>query len=175
MKKNAASVTRKIDILICNAGFLNGYGGLEDKTHNSSAIENLLMTNVVGVFFTARSFLPHLIEKNIKTNPQSSLQGKLSVISSIMGSQARAGSSAPIYRASKAAATNLMRSLAIEPAPRGVAVGAYYPGWMRTDMGGSSANVSPQESTAGLLNRFNALNLANTGLYESYSGEQLPV
>ena len=174
MKRIAASVTRKIDILICNAGVLNGYGGLEDLAHHSSAIENVLMTNVAGVFFTARSFLPHLTERNITTKPQSNLLGKIAVISSIMGSQERAGSNAPIYRASKAAANNLVRSLSIELAPRGIAVGAYHPGWVRTDMGGTSAKVSTQDSAAGLLTRFNALNLVNTGLYESYAGEELP-
>ena len=91
-----------------------------------------------------------------------------------MGSQERAGSNALIYRASKAAATNLARSLAIELAPNGIAVGAYHPGWVRTDMGGPSADVSPQESAAGLLTRFEKLDLSNTGIYESYSGEKLP-
>ena len=174
MKQIAADVKCKIDILVCNAGMLNGYGGLEDEAHHSQAIEAVLMTNVAGVFFTARSFLPHLTEKNRKSGEQSGTYGKIAVISSIMGSQECAGSNAPIYRASKAAATNLARSLAIELAPRGVAVGTYHPGWVRTDMGGPSADVSPQESAAGLLSRFYKLNIANTGVYESYSGEKLP-
>ena len=174
MKEIAAKVKTKIDILICNAGVLNSYGGLEDKAHHSSAIETVLMTNVAGVFFTARSFLSHLAQKNIDEKHPSELHGKIAVISSIMGSQEQAGSNAIIYRASKAAATNLVRSLAIELKPRGIAVGAYHPGWVRTDMGGPSANVSSQDSAAGLLARFDALNLANTGLFESYCGEFLP-
>ena len=174
MKQMAASVEHKIDILVCNAGVLNSYGGLEDKAHHSSAIENVLMTNVAGVFFTARSFLFLFSRKNIEEKQQSNPRGKIAVISSIMGSQERSGSNAPIYRASKAAATNLVRSLAVELEPRGIAVGSYHPGWVRTDMGGPSANVSPQESVAGLLARFDALNFMNSGLYESYCGEALP-
>ena len=174
LKQIAADIKCKIDILVCNAGVLNGYGGLEDDAHHSEAIEAVLMTNIAGVFFTARSFLPHLVEKNDKSEGQSGTYGKIAVISSIMGSQERAGSNAPIYRASKAAATNLARCLAIELAPRGIAVGAYHPGWVRTDMGGPSATVSPQESAAGLLARFDKLNITNTGIYESYSGEKLP-
>ena len=174
IKQIAANIKCKIDILVCNAGVLNGYGGLEDEAHDSQSIEAVLMTNIAGVFFTARSFLPHLIRRNSKSEGQSSTNGKIAVISSIMGSQERAGSNAPIYRASKAAATNLARSLAIELAPSSIAVGAYHPGWVQTDMGGPSADVSPQESAAGILSRFDKLNIANTGVYESYSGEKLP-
>ena len=174
MKQIATELKCKIDILICNAGVFDGCGGLEDEAHHSEAIEAVLMTNIAGVFFTARSFLPHLVEKNRKNVGQPGIHGKIAVISSIMGSQEHAGNNAPIYRASKAAATNLARCLAIELAPRGIAVGAYHPGWVRTDMGGPEASVSPQDSAAGLLSRFDRLNIENTGIYESYSGEKLP-
>ena len=174
MKQIAAGMTRKIDILVCNAGILNGYGGLEDPTNHSRAIESVLMTNIAGVFFTARSFLPHLLETGDGDRHQSGMTGKIAVISSIMGSQERASSNAPIYRASKAGATNIARTLAVELAPRGVAVGAYHPGWVRTDMGGDVADIAPADSAAGLLARFDALDLATTGIYESYRGEALP-
>ena len=64
IKQIAANIKCKIDILVCNAGVLNGYGGLEDDAHHSQAIEAVLMTNIAGVFFTARAFLPHFIRKN---------------------------------------------------------------------------------------------------------------
>ena len=114
MKQIAAGMTLKIDILVCNAGILNGYGGLEDPAHHSRAIESVLMTNIAGVFFTARSFLPHLLESADGDSHQSGMTGKIAVISSIMGSQERASSNAPIYRASKAGATNIARTLAVE-------------------------------------------------------------
>ena len=97
MKQIATEIKCKIDILICNASVLNGYGGLEYEAHHSQAIEAVLMTNIAGVFFTARSFLPHLAEKNSKSEGRSDNYGKIVVISSIMGSQKHAGSNAPIY------------------------------------------------------------------------------
>ena len=165
MKQIAAGMKRQIDILVCNAGALNSYGGLQAVDHDTASIANVLMTNIAGVFFTARSFLPHILEGS---------PGKIAIISSKMGSQELAESNAPVYRASKAAATNLARTMAAELAPRGIAVGAYHPGWVRTDMGGPEASISPQESAAGLLTRFAALSMATTGIYEDYQGNKLP-
>ena len=165
MKEIAAGMKRQIDILVCNAGALNSYGGLQAADHDTASIANVLMTNIAGVFFTARSFLPNILEGT---------PGKIAIISSKMGSQELADSNAPIYRASKAAATNLARTMAAELAPRGIAVGAYHPGWVRTNMGGPQASISPQESAAGLLKRFDALSLATAGIYEDYQGNKLP-
>ena len=165
IKQIAAGIKRPIDILVCNAGVLNGYGGLRAADHDTASIANVLMTNIAGVFFTARSFLPQILDGT---------PGKIAIISSKMGSQELADSNAPIYRASKAAATNLARSMAVELAPQGVAVGAYHPGWVSTDMGGPHASISPQDSAAGLLTRFDVLSLATTGIYEDFQGNKLP-
>lgn len=161
----AGGMTRAIDILVCNAGVLNSYGGIHDPGHNHIAIENVLMTNIAGVFFTARAFLPHVKKET---------PGKIAVISSIMGSNQQSHSNAPIYRASKAAATNLARSMAVELEPEGIAVGAFHPGWVRTDMGGTVASIAPEESASGLLARFDALSLATTGIFEDYKGDEIP-
>ena len=164
-KHIAAGMKRPIDILVCNAGALNSYGGLQAPDHDNASIANVLMTNIAGVFFTARSFLPNILEGT---------PGKIAIISSRMGSQELADSNAPIYRASNAAATNLARTMAVELAPQGVAVGAFHPGWVRTDMGGPQASTSPQDSAAGLLQRFDALSPETTGIYEDFQGNKLP-
>lgn len=154
---------RSIDMLMCNAGVLQGRGGIEDPRYDRDAFARVLMTNVAGPFFTVRALLPNLRLAG----------GKVAVISSIMGSTARAKGGSYIYRASKAAATNLAVNLAVELAPLGVAVGAYHPGWVRTAMGGDDAEVSPQESAEGLLARLDALSLASTGVVEDYRGQAI--
>ncbi len=168
----AAALNRGIDLLVCNAGVLFGRGGLRDAAHNAATVEDSLMTNIAGVFFTVKHFLPHLLT-GAKAR-KAGTPGKIAVISSNMGSSTRSGSNALIYRASKAAATNLARSMAVELAPENIAVGAYHPGWVRTDMGGATAAITPQDSVAGLLARFAELCTETSGVFEDYRGAPLP-
>jgi NAD(P)-dependent dehydrogenase (short-subunit alcohol dehydrogenase family) len=91
-----------------------------------------------------------------------------------MGSNAEASGGSYIYRASKAAATNLATNLALDLKPEGIAVASYHPGWVRTDMGGGSADISVEESAAGLLTRFDALDLETSGVFEAWDGRRIP-
>ncbi|MGF1444623.1 MAG: SDR family oxidoreductase [Pikeienuella sp.] len=161
----AAEIARPVDLLICNAGQFQARGGIDDPDHTVAAWSQTLMTNVAGVFFTVRAFLPWLAAAK---------PARVAVISSLMGATARAPGGAYIYRASKAAATNLARNLATDLAERGISVGAYHPGWVRTEMGGTAAPVSVEESAAGLVARFDALSLATTGAVEDFEGTPLP-
>lgn len=161
----AAACVGSLDLVVCNAGTLNARGGLTDPGHTPENIAESLMTNIAGVFFTARHFAGHL---------KGSAAPRIAVISSQMGSSERAGTTAPIYRATKAAATNLVRSMALELADDGIAVGAYHPGWVQTDMGGAEAAITVEESTKGLLQRFAALDPATSGVFETYKGEAIP-
>jgi NAD(P)-dependent dehydrogenase (short-subunit alcohol dehydrogenase family) len=99
----------------------------------------------------------------------------VAVIASVMGSQARAPGGSYIYRSSKAAAVNVARNLAADLQPEGIAVGAYHPGWVRTDMGGSGADIDVLTSAKGLSARFDALSVASTGCFESYDGTTIPL
>ena len=164
LKAAADAVARPVDILVCNAGIYRGRGALDAEDSGADAWADVLMTNVAGPFLAARAFLP-LVER---------AKGKIAIVSSKMGSSQMAPGNGYLYRASKAAATNVARNLAAELAPRGVAVGAYHPGWVRTDMGGSGADISVEESASGLLARFDALTVATTGAFEDYAGESIP-
>jgi NAD(P)-dependent dehydrogenase (short-subunit alcohol dehydrogenase family) len=97
----------------------------------------------------------------------------VAILSSRLGSNMHAGGGSYIYRASKAAVTNLGRNLASDLAPRGIAVGIYHPGWVRTDMGGTGAEISPEESVAGLVARFDALSVETAGEFRTWDGRTL--
>ncbi len=154
---------RPLDLLVCNAGALIGRGGLDDPAYDRAAWATQLMTNVAGPFFTVRALRANLRAAG----------GRVAVVSSIMACSGRVNGAAYAYRASKAAATNLALNLAVELRGDGVAVGAWHPGWVRTDMGGAEAEISAEESAAGLLARFDALTLERTGVFEDWRGKAL--
>ena len=155
-----------IDILVCNAGVNNGKGNIFSKDHNEKAIMDVMMANVAGPFLTIQNFYPNLNKKS---------QSKVAIISSLMGSQVHLSSNAPIYRASKAAANNLMRTISNQFLNDNIIVTSFHPGWVRTDMGGDQADISPEESAEGLLNQFLNLSMEDTGQFFNYDGKALPL
>lgn len=154
-----------IDLLVCNAGVYLEKGKPVDRLTDTALWADTFATNVTGVYLTVMALLPHLQRSNAP---------KIAIISSQMGSSTRAGGQSYIYRASKAAALNLGRNLAADLKPRGIPVGIYHPGWVRTDMGTSAADIGTEESAAGLLNRFDALSLDTTGCFEMWNGDAIP-
>ena len=157
----AALSRRPIDLLIANAGVIGPRGGHEDQANTPVLWAHVLATNVSGVFFTVSALAPNVIAAG---------QGKIAIVSSRMGSSRAAAGSSYLYRASKAAAANLGANFAAELKPKGVAVGVYHPGWVKTDMGGAGADITAAASAKGLIKRFGHLSIATTGVFEDYSG-----
>ena len=91
-----------------------------------------------------------------------------------MASDTKAPGGSYIYRASKTAALNLGRNLATYLRKDGIAVGIYHPGWVKTDMGGTGADIGTAEAASGLIARFDALSLETTGCFETWDGRAHP-
>ncbi len=166
---HAALATRlgdtALDLLICNAGVYVDKGQSLEDGYPADMWEQTFAANVTGVFLTIQHLLPHLLRAKA---------GKIAIISSQMASDTHAPGGSYIYRASKAAALNLGRNLATDLAPKGIAVGIYHPGWVRTDMGGTSADISMDESATGLAARFAELGTATTGCFLTWDGREHP-
>ena len=153
-----------IDLLVCNAVvFLDKNENLESG-FDADLWSKTFFINVTSVFLLVQNLLPNLV----------TARGKIAIISSQMGSQNQATGGSYIYRASKAAVLNLGRNLASDLKSEGVPVGIYHPGWVKTDMGGSNADISVTESVRGLIHRFNDLSLENTGCFETWDGRSHP-
>ncbi|TDK49625.1 SDR family NAD(P)-dependent oxidoreductase [Antarcticimicrobium luteum] len=155
---------RPVDLLVCNAGVYPDKGQRLDTGYPAEMWAQTFAVNVTGVFLSIQALLPNL--------RASSPGAKVAIISSQMASHTRAPGGSYIYRASKAAALNLGRNLAADLRGEGIAVGIYHPGWVRTDMGGGAAEISVDEAAAGLVERFAALDLADTGCFRTWDGRE---
>jgi NAD(P)-dependent dehydrogenase (short-subunit alcohol dehydrogenase family) len=78
------------------------------------------------------------------------------------------------YRTSKAAVHMVMRGLAVDLADRRITSVALHPGWVKTNIGGPQAPVSPVESAAGLYRLLATLTPEDSGKLWSWDGSQLP-
>jgi len=166
LAKIANEIVGGIDVVVCNAGVMSARGGLSDSENTATSVSKVLMTNIAGPFFTARAF-----HKNLKL----SAAPRICIISSYMGSQQHQGASAYFYRASKAGANNIMVTLANELKAEGITVVSFHPGWVKTEMGGSGADITPKESASGLIKQFQSLKISNTGTFLNYDGKSLPL
>ena len=78
------------------------------------------------------------------------------------------------YRTSKAALNMVVKGLAADLAARGIIAVALSPGWVQTDMGGSNAKLTPEESVAGMRSVIDQLTPADSGRFLHYQGEDSP-
>ena len=153
---------RPVDLLICNAGVYLDKGHSLPDGYPAKMWADTFATNVTGVFLTVQALLPNL---------KAAQDAKVAIMSSTMASHDRAPGGSYIYRASKAAALNLGRNLAVDLNPDGIAVGIYHPGWVRTDMGGTAADISVDEAADGLIDRFADLGPDKTGCFQTWDGQ----
>ncbi|XP_061578708.1 C-signal [Cololabis saira] len=78
------------------------------------------------------------------------------------------------YRTSKSALNMVSRCMAVDLQPDGILCMAIHPGWVRTDMGGMEAPLSPEESVSSLLSVIGGLTEKDHGSFLNFTGEQLP-
>lgn len=155
---------RPVDILINNAGI----SGPKQQTALNMDFPGFLETlnvNTLGPLRVTQALLPNL---------RAATNAKVAIISSRMGSFIDAASNALAYRSSKTAVNKVAQGLAIDLAAEGIALATLHPGWVRTDMGGENADISPEESTQGIKSVIDGLSLDDSGRFWSYDGTPLP-
>jgi NAD(P)-dependent dehydrogenase (short-subunit alcohol dehydrogenase family) len=84
------------------------------------------------------------------------------------------GRSSIVYRSSKTAVNMVMRSLAIDLAPRGITCVVINPGWVRTDMGGPNATLEASESVSAMRRVIATLGPEQSGQFFNYTGREYP-
>lgn len=154
---------KPIDLLINNAGVYpqSNFGEV-----NYEAWAETFHINSMAPMKLAEAFVSHVAASNLK---------KIVTISSKMGSlDDNTSGGNYIYRSTKTAVNMVMRSLAIDLKPMGIASSILHPGWVRTDMGGPDGLIDAPESVAGMRRVIEALTLGNSGRFIAYDGQVVP-
>ena len=124
-----------LDVFINNAGIYPDEG-VNILTIERSLLDRAMHTNTFGPIRATQAFLP-LLEK--------APAARVINVSSGYGALDGLSANVPSYCLSKLALNGATIMLAEALQPKGIAVYAMCPGWVRTDMGGTSATRSPEQ------------------------------
>jgi len=150
-----------IDLLINNAGVL--HSGERFGSVSAAHLEDSFRINAMGPFLLTQALASQLADG-----------ARIANISSQMGSISgvtRFGT--PSYNISKAAQNMATALLKQTLAPRGVIVLALHPGWVQTDMGGSSATIMSEQAVEGLLRVIGDATVQESGRYLDWQGRAI--
>jgi NAD(P)-dependent dehydrogenase (short-subunit alcohol dehydrogenase family) len=153
-----------LDVLFCNAGII-GKRGMALGSFDYDSWQEVFRVNVLGAAALAEALLENVAAGSRKV---------IAMMSSRLGSIAESSGMTLPYATSKAALNMLAKGLAASLASRGVLVVALSPGWVKTDMGGAGAPLSPQTSVSGLRKVIDGLKAADSGRFLSYDGSSIP-
>ena len=154
-----------LDILFNNAGVY----GQDDAYFGNTDVDQWLDC------FHINSIAPMKMMEAFASNVARSHTKLIATMSSKMGSMADNGSGGSyVYRSSKAAVNAVMKSAAIDLAPRGIKVAILHPGWVLTDMGGPNAEITVQESATNLRKILEGVTLENSGSFFDIDGSVIP-
>lgn len=155
---------KPIDLLFCNAG-ISGKRGMALGSFDFQSWEEVLRVNLLGPAALAEALVDHVAASERKT---------IALMSSRLGSIAESSGMTLPYSTSKAALNMLGKGLAATLASRGIIVVALSPGWVRTDMGGAGAPLSPEASVRGLRKVIGRLTPRDSGRFLSHDGTEIP-
>lgn len=160
----AEKTTTPIDVLMNNAGQTSrprlGFGDMDYRQW-----ADLFAVNTLAPYKMIEAFHDHVRRSDLRV---------VLNVSSIMGSIADASGGHVAYRTTKAALNMAAKTLAQDLAGDGITVLAVHPGWVRTDMGGPSAAISPEESASGMKRVVENASLAASGSFVDWKGETIP-
>lgn len=150
------------DVVIINAGVYGPRSSALDAP-TQEEFDAVMHTNVLA----SMRLIPQLA-------PLLNKPAKLAVISSRMGSiSERSNASGWLYRASKAALNSVLKDASLTLAAQGSICVSFHPGWVRTDMGGAGADLSPEQSVSGIRDTIAKLKPSDNGKFFNYDGSNI--
>ena len=168
VKKAAQEVSQQtghLDILINMAGIMPGKYDAKLEELDFDHCREAYETNTLGPLRVTRYFLP-LLRKSKKAR----------VINVTSGLGSVSGTDNPnfyAYGASKAALNKVTRTLALELKKENIVAVVLDPGWVKTDMGGPNAWLTPEESSTAIVKTAKGLSMDQTSLFIYNDGKEL--
>lgn len=154
-----------IDILYNNAGVW-GPSNIEFGSIQAELWLEVFRVNTLAPLLLAQALIKQIARSKLKI---------IVNMSSSMGSiENNTSGGGYIYRSSKAALNAVTKSLAIDLKDKEIIVVSLHPGWVKTDMGGENAPLTPAESVQGIKKVLSGLSLQDTGSYLAHNGNKLP-
>jgi NAD(P)-dependent dehydrogenase (short-subunit alcohol dehydrogenase family) len=154
---------KPIDVLLNNAGM---HGDRRSFGETDVALWKQI--------FAVNTIAPYQVLAALLENVVASVQKKVVNISSRVGSIGDGpGGGNYAYRSSKTALNMVMVNAAHELKNHGITILLIHPGWVQTDMGGSSAPVTIEQSITGVRRIIDKASPAETGHFYDYTGRQL--
>jgi NAD(P)-dependent dehydrogenase (short-subunit alcohol dehydrogenase family) len=152
----------RFDLVLLNAGIMGPRkNGFEAPTQEE--FDAVMHTNVLGPMRLLAQVQPALAP-----------QAVLAFMSSNMGGLTRRSNAGSwLYRTSKTALNSVMRDASLVLAGQAICV-SLHPGWVRTDMGGTQADLGVEESVSSLRCTLAALTPADNGRFLNHDGQPLP-
>ncbi|AOY92037.1 short chain dehydrogenase [Cupriavidus sp. USMAA2-4] len=155
-----------VDVAIYNAGVI-GPRSEGAQPVQQQDFDEVMHVNVLGPMMALPLLLP-LVEAG-----RGGQGGVLAVLSSRMGSIGAMDSNRSwLYRTSKAAVNAVLKCVSLDA--RQATCVALHPGWVRTDMGGSGADLAVEDSVGGMRRVLAGASRADNGSFHAYDGAELP-
>ncbi|HLY05700.1 MAG TPA: SDR family oxidoreductase [Rhizomicrobium sp.] len=152
-----------VDILINNAGVRGGTSQSLEHTNTADWIEAFKVMTI-GPFRVVQAFLPNL---------KAAKDPKIISISTQIAATTWPTGGFYSYASTKAALNRVMLSMARDLKGQ-VIVAMIHPGWVKTDLGGPGADITPEESARGVRNVIASLTKADSGKFYKWNGDIHP-
>ena len=162
-RETVGTQTNALDVLINNAGTSSAKA---DRLNDGT----LTFDDGLDVFRT-NAFGPLLVTQAFRDLLRTGENARVVNVSSGYGSLTHAGAGWPYYYCASKAALNMFTRIAAGDLKNdNVTVISMDPGWVKTDMGGANAQLTPEQSIEGMLNVMDGLTQDGSGRFFTWQG-----
>jgi NAD(P)-dependent dehydrogenase (short-subunit alcohol dehydrogenase family) len=155
-----------IDVLINNAGMAGP--PMQKQSLREMDFDGWAQT------FAVNTMAPLRMLQTFRKNLAAGRNPRAITITSQMGAIAFPMPVMYAYCSTKGAVNKVMKMAADELKRDGIAVLLVHPGFVKTDMGGPNAEITPAESAAGITAVIANASIASTGKFMKWNGEEHP-